>query len=123
MERVALTGKSGEINIGEIQRDISVKSLNGPVNRDNKENKENDKVKSILQERKNEELKSILNKINDMMKLFEIERRYHMDKVMKEVVVKFIDMKENKIIDQIPPEEVVKRYHKMVEYFKKLFGL
>ena len=94
-----------------------------------KSNVVTDKNKAIVRDskvrlgRKEEELKSILSKMNDVMKIFDIERRYQMEKVMHQVVVKFVDVRENKIIDQIPPEEVIRRYHRMLEYFRKVFGL
>ncbi len=87
-----------------------------------KDDKKDDNSKIRLG-RREEDLKSILNKINDVMRIFDIERRYQMERVMHQVVVKFVDVRENRVIDQIPPEEVIRRYHRMIEYFRKVFGL
>jgi len=85
--------------------------------------KDDKRDNKIRLDRRKEDLKSILNKINDVMRIFDIERRYQMERVMHQVVVKFVDVRENRVIDQIPPEEVIRRYHRMIEYFRKVFGL
>lgn len=64
--------------------------------------------------------KNLITKMNETMKILEIERKYYMEKLLKQVVVKFIDIKESKVIEQIPPEEVIVRYHKMMAFLEKL---
>ena len=68
------------------------------------------------------EVKRAVEKMNKALELFNVERRFVIDDKTKELVIKIIDRETGEVIDQIPPEEVLKRYYEMQKFIGLLFN-
>jgi len=69
-----------------------------------------------------EHLKKTMEKLNKVLELFNVERRFVIDNRTKEVVVKIIDKSSGEIIAQIPPEEALERYYRMEQLIGVIFN-
>ncbi len=68
------------------------------------------------------EVKKAVEKLNKALEIFNVERRFVIDEKTKEVVIKIIDRQTGEVIDQIPPEEALKRYYEMQKFIGLLFN-
>ncbi len=68
------------------------------------------------------ELKEAVDKMNKTLEIFNVERRFVIDDRTHEVVVKIIDKETGEVIDQIPPEEALKRYYEMQKFIGLIFN-
>ena len=83
------------------------------------------KIEDGNQERTNgrrAELKEAVDKMNKTLEIFNVERRFVIDDRTHEVVVKIIDKETGEVIDQIPPEEALKRYYEMQKFIGLIFN-
>ncbi len=68
------------------------------------------------------QLKNAMDKLNKVLELFNVERRFVIDDRTKEIVVKIIDKSSGEVILQIPPEEALERYYRMEQFIGLIFN-
>ena len=78
--------------------------------------KESDR-KEISKKQTEKYLKEILN----ISSIFDRELRFSVNKELNEVIVKVIDSRTDKVIKEIPPEDIVKLHLRMKEVIGLLF--
>ena len=66
-----------------------------------------------------EALKKQVEELNQALDMMNVKREFVIDKDLNEVIVKIVDTKENKVVRQIPPEEVVK----LAKNIREMVGL
>ncbi|MGA1861995.1 flagellar protein FlaG [Deferribacter thermophilus] len=66
-----------------------------------------------------QELKNQVKELNKALDMMNIKREFEVDKDLGEVVVKIVDTQENKVVRQIPPEEVLK----LAKNIREMVGL
>ena len=67
-------------------------------------------------------LEEAVDKLNKVLEIFNVERKYVIDDKTKEVVVKLIDKNTGEVVDQIPPEKALERYYEMQKFIGLLFN-
>ena len=120
VEKVAQTNIVEKVNIDKAH-------LNNATQREIKQQRDGElkATSSENQKEKTQEkitLKEAVDKLNKALEIFNVERRFVIDPKTKEVVVKIIDKQTGKVIDQIPPEEALKRYYEMQKFIGLLFN-
>jgi len=66
-----------------------------------------------------QELRKQMEELNKALDMMNIKREFEVDKDLGEVVVKIVDTQENKVVRQIPPEEVLK----LAKNIREMVGL
>ncbi len=62
-----------------------------------------------------------VEKLNKALDLFDIQVRFKIHKETKDIVIKVIDIKNNEVIREIPPEKILDMVAKMMEFLGLLF--
>ena len=62
-----------------------------------------------------------VEKLNKALDLFDIQVRFKIHKETKDIMIKVVDMKNNKVIREIPPEKILDMVAKMMEFLGLLF--
>lgn len=68
-----------------------------------------------------DKLKGALDKFNKAFDIFDIQLRFKIHEETKYIVVKVVDVKNNKVIREIPPEKLLDMFAKMMEFLGLLF--
>mgnify|MGYP000130043925 CR=1 FL=1 len=80
-----------------------------------------DQKKVAQGEMDKERLKGILDKLNRAFDLFDIQLRFKIHEETKSLIVRVVDVKNDKVIREIPPERILDIYAKMMEFLGLLF--
>ncbi|MCD6362793.1 MAG: flagellar protein FlaG [Synergistetes bacterium] len=83
-------------------------------------------LKRIQEEQKKivrgeQNINEAVEKLNKTLDLFDIQVRFKIHKETKDIMIKVVDMKNNKVIREIPPEKILDMVAKMMEFLGLLF--
>lgn len=92
------------------------KPLSEPLKRIQEEQK-----KAARGELDEKELKDILDKFNEFLNVFNIQLRFKLHKETKTWIVRVVDVENNKVIREIPPEKILDMFAKMMELMGIVF--
>ncbi len=112
---------------GQIQEGASTNQVKVKVEHTNKSffEKQQDRIDKQLQhiegKDKADALTEISEKLNRIMDAFDIQARFFVHKETKDIVVKLVDIKTNKVIREIPPEKILDMVAKMIKFIGMLF--
>lgn len=67
------------------------------------------------------QIESYLKEITHISSMFDRELRFSVNKELNEVIVKVVDSRTDKVIKEIPPEDIVKLHLRMKEVIGLLF--
>ena len=79
-------------------------------------------LEDSMEDKEKVTLKEAVEKLNKALEIFNVERRFEIDDKTKELVIKIIDRETGEVVDQIPPEEALKRYYEMQRFIGLLFN-
>ena len=78
-------------------------------------------LKHIEGKDKEDTLSEITEKLNRIMDAFDIQAKFSVHKETKDIIVKLVDIKTNKVIREIPPEKILDMVAKMIKFIGMLF--
>ena len=72
-------------------------------------------VELIREKEKDLDINEVVKKLNETMKAFDIQLRFEVYKPTNDIMVKIYDVRDNKVIKEIPPKKVLDMVAKMLE--------